>query len=260
MNLDDFKKIADTPEKKIATDNCIGIFLVGSSLYGTRTPESDFDYTGVFIEPEEYVLGRKNIESVEFKSNSSSSGKRNEAGDLDTTFYSLRKWFDLFSNNNPNQIELLFAPKQNIIYSTEYLKTIIDNRGLFTSLKCYHSMKGYAHAQRDRLQLKSGRNTGRTWLQEKFGFDTKLAMHNIRLYLECVQILKEGKIDFPLAENKMLIDIKQGKYSFEEFVKRSEELKNLCDLVYANSSLQHSPNHEEISKLQIMLYKKFLNL
>ena len=31
----------DTPERKMAVDNCIFLFLTGSHLYGTNTPNSD---------------------------------------------------------------------------------------------------------------------------------------------------------------------------------------------------------------------------
>lgn len=108
-----------------------------------------------------------------------------------------------------------------------------------------------------RLKLKSGNNTGRKELQEKFGYDVKLAHHNIRLYLECIQLLKEGRIEFPLKENKMLLDIKLGLWSKDDFFAKSEQLSAMCETVYANSKLQSEPDLEAISKLQMELYEEF---
>ena len=40
-------------------------YKVGSHLYGTNTPASDVDYSGVFVAPEEYYLGLDSVEEVD---------------------------------------------------------------------------------------------------------------------------------------------------------------------------------------------------
>ena len=77
--------------------------ISGSRAYGTSTPESDTDYRGVFILPEDHILGTKYTEQVSDSTN-------------DTTFYELKRFLQLVEQNNPNILELLNIPDDCIIY------------------------------------------------------------------------------------------------------------------------------------------------
>lgn len=255
MNLTDIKPKSE--QQEMAIKNCIFFCRVGSHLYGTNTPESDDDFTGIFIPDKEYVLGKRVIEQVEFNTNPSSSGKRNTKDDLDCTLFALDKWTTMCVNNNPNRLEIFFAPDNCILHITDLGKRLFAARDLFISLDAYNSFKGYSHEQMRRLKLKSGNNNGRLDLIEKYGYDVKMASHNIRLYLECIQLLKQGSIEFPLHESGLLLDIKRGKVTYDEFLNKSAELAALCDIVYANSKLQSHPNLKDVNKLQISLYEDF---
>ncbi len=259
MKLEDFRKLCTTPEQHLVMDNCIAIMRVGSNLYGTVTPESDDDFTGIFIAPESYKLGRKHIDFLEMKSNKSSSGKRNQKGDLDCTFYELDKWFGLLSNNNPNQLELLFVNKLNLIHTTPIFEEILKNRALFISTKCRHSFSGYAFSQLKRNECKSGNQTGRKDLIALHGFDPKLLSHALRLYTECLDLLVKGEIEFPLYNNQELLHIKKGLMPYEDFQERCRFYEPLIEKAYIESKLQHTPNHEAIHDLQVKLYRDFYN-
>jgi predicted nucleotidyltransferase len=245
-----------TPEKKLVVENCIAFLRVGSQLYGTNSPNSDEDFVGVYIEPEEYRVGRKRCEFVEFKSNPSSSGKRNQKGDLDCTFYGLDKWFGLLAGNNPNQLELLFVNQGNVLHKTEAFDKVIANRHLFISKKLKHSFAGYAYSQLERNKVKSGNQTGRKDLIEKFGFDPKLLSHALRLYVESYDLLVRGEIEFPLYNNQELLDIKQGLVPYEKFQERCAFYEPLIEKAYIESKLPHSPDLDGISKLQVELYNQ----
>jgi len=256
MKLEDLK--TDTPEQEMAKKNCIFFCRVGSHMYGTNTPESDDDFMGVFIPDEDYVLGwNKKVEQVEFRTNPSSSGKANQVGDVDCTLYSLPKWIKLAAGNNPNILEIFFAPENCVLHINGLGKMLMDEYALFVSQKAYHSFKGYSHSQLEKLKTKKNNDTGRRHLVEKYGFDTKLALHNMRLLLESIQLMKGGKIEFPLAENKLLLDVKRGKYSEEEFFKKSDALVQMCDLAFASSTIPFAPNHEKISDLQKSMLLKY---
>jgi predicted nucleotidyltransferase len=230
-------------------------------MYGTTTENSDDDYTGIFFPDKKYTMGIKGIEQVEFRTNSTKSGKHNTKEDQDVVLYALRKWIQLAMNNNPNILELLFSPKNCVLINSPIWQRLYDNRHLFLSLKIFHSFRGYAHSQRKRLELKSGNNTGRTDLIEKYGFDVKLASHNIRLYLECIQLLKEEQITFPLPERQLVLQIKTGQWSgeegFQKFIKLSDELSVRCQTLYDNSKLRYSPAQEEINDLLIDIQEDY---
>ena len=249
--------VPKTVEQKLAVDGCIFLVKSGSTLYGTRTENSDDDAIGVFIEPEEYRLGRKRVETVDFKTNSNSSGKRNQKGDLDVTMHSLDKFVGLAINNNPTIVELFFAPDNCLIHVTDIGKEFLASYPLFVSKKLYHALGGYAYQQIERNELKSGNNNGRQDLIQKFGYDVKLVSHAIRLYMESVELLGTGSLIFPLKENQKLLDIKQGRWTYEQCKAETDRLKTLSDAVYASSKVRYAPDKEAIDDLQVKLYRSF---
>jgi predicted nucleotidyltransferase len=267
MKLTDIQPKND--EQEMALRNCIFFCRTGSQLYGTSTPESDDDFTGIFVPDRDYVIGKKKaltpagnpsgdtLEQIEFNTNPSTSRKRNTKDDVDCMLFSLDKWTTMCANNNPNRLEVFFAPKNCILHMTELGGRLFAARDNFISLDSYNSFKGYSHEQMRRLKLKSGNNNGRQDLIEKYGYDVKMASHNIRLYMECIQLLKQGSIEFPLSESGFILDMKRGKVTYEEFIAKSEQLAALCDAVYANSKLPAHPNLDAINKLQISIYEDF---
>jgi uncharacterized protein len=126
--------------------NILKVFecITGSKLYGTNTPISDTDIRGIFIQsPYSYNLIQETITEKE----------------TDTSFYALRKFMYLCSQNNPNIIEMLFVPDDLIISQTTNIwKTIIKNRHLFPAKKAANRFIGYAKQQLKRIK------THRSWL------------------------------------------------------------------------------------------------
>ena len=184
MNLDEIRKLLAgkrelTAEQNMALNNCILFFRTGSHLYGTATPESDDDYTGVFVPDPAYVFGKKyapgssqRLEQVEFNTNPSDSGKRNSKEDTDCMMFTLDKWTSMCLDNNPNRLELFFAPQNCRLFLHPTGQKLMDNYNLFLSLNSYGSFRGYSHQQMKRIKLKSGNNNGRVDLIEKYGYDT----------------------------------------------------------------------------------------
>lgn len=243
-------------EQQIAQENLIYKVQNGSHLYGTTIETSDTDFVGIFIPPKEYVLGIKRCDQVEYSTKLSKT-KRNQKEDTDYTVYSLLKFIHLAMNNNPNIIELLYAPVNCIIHRTVYSDILLAHRNEFLSKKAYHTFKGYAYAQRNKLMVKKENMTGRTELVEKYGYDTKFASHLIRLLMECHQILVEGTIILPLPQNNYIRDIKLGEYTLDDIFVKAEELEKLVDLAYTTSTLQNRCNEEKINKLQINLLEYY---
>lgn len=140
----------------MALDNCIGLFVTGSHLYGTSTPASDHDYEGIFIGTPEYEIGMKSCDEVNFSTGN--HNEKNTKDDIDCKLYSLKKYFSLAQNNNPNKVEYFFVPDDLFVYRNDkYWKQIVDNKDLFLSLKIKHSFGGYAHAQKKKLLTKKKR-------------------------------------------------------------------------------------------------------
>lgn len=243
-------------ERDMALKNIAYKIRTGSKMYGTDTKESDDDFAGIFIPDKDYVLGIKKIEQVELTQKLSKT-KRNSKGDVDYTIYAITKFIPLAIANNPNIIEFLYAPRNCQLFTSEYSDELIENRNWFLSKKAYHTFKGYAYSQRQKLLIKKENMTGRTEIVEKYGWDVKFGSHLIRLLLECLEILTEKTISFPLRQNNLVRDIKLGNYELEWVLNKASEIEKLIDIAYVQSDLQHSSDLKNINELQMFLLEAF---
>jgi len=125
-------------------DQLIFMTLAGSHMYGMATPESDIDKRGVCVPPRNVVMGfARNFNQQEFEGE-------------DTVVFSLVKFMDLAVKNNPNILELLFAPEECIETMHPTWERLLERRDDFLSAKCYYSFTGYAHSQLKRLRTHRG--------------------------------------------------------------------------------------------------------
>lgn len=83
----------------------IPLYLVirGSHAYGTNIPTSDIDYSGVFIQPMDKILGFSYVEQINDDKN-------------DIVIYELRRFLELLGKNNPTVLELLNTPEDCVVY------------------------------------------------------------------------------------------------------------------------------------------------
>jgi hypothetical protein len=106
----------------------------GSRAYGTALPTSDTDIRGVFIMPEDQVLGNGYVEQVNDKKN-------------DITYYEVGRFLDLLKTNNPNILELLNAPEDCIQHKHPLFDKILEHKDEFITKQCRNSFGGYAVQQ-----------------------------------------------------------------------------------------------------------------
>lgn len=112
-------------------------FVRGSTLYNTNIETSDVDYGGVFILPNEKLIGLP-----DFYQDQISDEKH------DTTYYEFNRWVELLMKANPNALESLFVPTDKVIGDIHpAVQLIIDNRDMFLTKECFKSLSGYAYAQ-----------------------------------------------------------------------------------------------------------------
>ena len=150
FSLDNIK--AKSEDQQMALDNCIAIWRTGSHLYGTSTPTSDEDYEGIFIEEPEYIVGIKRCDEADFGTGSNNT--RNTKEDTDLKLYSLRKFMSLVALNNPNKVESLYVPIDQVVYQGSHFNYFLElqkNASLFLSKKLKHSFSGYAFEQKKKF-------------------------------------------------------------------------------------------------------------
>ena len=132
------------------------VTLHGSQAYGLANEFSDVDVKGICVPPPEveYNLFHRfeqaeNPASLESKFSHLKNPKNPK---FESTIYSLRKFFLLAAEVNPNIIELLHTdPKDHFVCHPLMLK-LLENRNLFLSNKARYTFAGYACAQAKKIE------------------------------------------------------------------------------------------------------------
>lgn len=91
----------------------------------------------------------------------------------------------------------------------------------------------------------------RTELFLKHGYDTKFGMHCIRLLLEGMELLDTGRIEFPLKDREMLLDIRNGKWDQQQVLDYAEDLTNEVLKSFEKSHLQEKPDMNKIEEFMV---------
>lgn len=107
---------------------------------------------------------------------------------------------------------------------------------------------------------KKNRNEKRSVLEEQFGYDVKHAMHLIRLLRSGLDILENGIVPVKRPDKDYLMDIRNGKYTYEEIVAESEKLTNKVDEVSKKTKLPDEPNYLLAKEMMLEIYQNQWNL
>lgn len=183
--------------RKVALENEILRGVVGSTAHGTAIDgQDDRDEMGVFVEPPENVCGLTPCEHYIYRDKP--EGVRSGPGDLDLTLYSLRRFCDLAARGNPSVVILLWLPEH--ITKTDLGADLIRLRDAFVSRESGARFLGYLVAQKLKMKGERAHTVNRPELIEKYGYDTKFAMHALRLGYEGIEMMAHGQLTLPVAE------------------------------------------------------------
>ena len=127
------------------------IVIRGSHAYGTNIETSDIDYSGIFVQSMDDILGNKYLEQINDDTN-------------DTVIYEVRRFLELIEKNNPTVLELLNTPEDCILYKDTAFDMILENRDKFITKICSNSFGGYAKMQ---IQKAKGQNKKQNWEKDK---------------------------------------------------------------------------------------------
>lgn len=109
-------------------------------------------------------------------------------------------------------------------------------------------------------QWKTHRNEKRGELEEKYGFDTKHAMHLIRLLRSGCDILEHGVVPVKRNDAEYLKDVRFGKYTYEEVLAESTKLNLRIQELSKDSPLPDEPNYNLAKELMLEIYTKQWNI
>jgi len=158
------------------------LVIRGSHAYGTNIETSDMDFSGVFIQHHDNILGNSYIEQINDDSN-------------DIVIYEIRRFLELLSKNNPTILELLNTPDDCIVYKHPIFDEIIKNKDKFITKLCSKSLGGYAYAQ---IKKAKGQDKKQNWEKDRVVRKTPLDFCYIHIgekSIPLVKYLDDNKLD-----------------------------------------------------------------
>ncbi|WP_208322317.1 nucleotidyltransferase domain-containing protein [Mumia sp. ZJ430] len=229
---------ASEEARRIAEDGLILRTQVGSGVHGTAiSGQDDRDEMGICLEPQSFVTGlarvpsgldaraRLRFEQYERHTVWDQPGglaNRSGAGDLDVIVYSARKWCRLAVSGNPTVLLVLFVPDEEVVFRDEAGAELVANAHRFVSRLAAGRFLGYLRAQRAAMTGGVGARTNRPELVARHGYDTKFAMHALRLGLQGVELMTEGRITLPVPDEDgaYLRAVRRGEVAQAEVLDR----------------------------------------
>lgn len=229
--------------------------LVGSHNYNLNTPESDKDYK-VFVAP--------TFDDLYFN-NQFSKAYIGETADYDV--HDIRKTSSLWWKANVNFLEVLFSEESEMnkrlnVDSKSYLTTMFRYRDDIAKMNLpylYDACIGM-HITKKK-QIDKG-TEGTQHLVDKYGFDTKQAMHSIRILDFLRRFADNDFEDFKGAirykddefGKRHLLDIKNGIYTKETYYEIASSILGIVENNYKELYKAQKPN-EDTNQYLLMMVK-----
>lgn len=109
----------------------------------------------------------------------------------------------------------------------------------------------YAKKACKMIEERLSKATHRAELFTKYGFDVKFGMHLIRLLHEGIELMRTGRLTFPLAQASELRDIRAGRYEMAQVVARADALVEEARRAYEATRLPRGPRMAQVEALVV---------
>ncbi len=178
---------------------------------------------------------------------------------VDLVVHTVGKVCRLALKANPNMLEILFCRDDDVLSMSQMGWELRQMRDKFLSQKAYRAYSGYALGQ---LKIMANHNTdhgARRDSIERWGYDTKNAMHLIRLLLTARTLLAEGRLEVYRSERDFLLAIRRGKYSRHEIQKMADDLDQECRSLSLRSPLPSTPDVAGVEQWLVARQRDWVN-
>lgn len=241
---------------RIAVDGCILRGLVGSTVHGLSNPGTDDrDEMGVCVEPPEYVLGLRRFEHCVARTQP--EGAPSGPGDVDLTVYGLRKFCSLAAKGSPTVLLLFFVRGDDVLEQTDLGRELQALAPAFLSQRTARAFLGYVEAQA--RGLRGERHATRTReLSSAHGYDTKYAMHAMRIAHQGLELFETGGISLPMNEpnRSRLRDVRRGAVPLPEVLGEIDELTQRLTDASDSTGLPEGPDSSRINAFLAEAYPR----
>ena len=251
---------ASDEARRIAEQGLVLRAQVGSGVHGTSIGgQDDRDEMGICLEPPAFVTGLARVSAgtqtdrtVRFEQyerhtawdRTGGVANRSGAGDLDVIVYSARKWARLALDGNPTVLLLLFVPDAEVVFRDEAGAELVDHADRFVSVQAAHRFLGYLRSQRAAMTGQVGAHTNRPELVALHGYDTKYAMHALRLGLQGVELLTTGRITLPVPEpdRAYLRSVRHGDVPLDDVLARLADADQQLSALAGTATVPAQPD------------------
>ena len=121
--------------------------------------------------------------------------------------------------------------------------------------------KRYKHARQQWEQYRSWlkhRNPARAALESKHGYDTKHAMHLVRLQRMAMEILETGEVRVRRPDREELLQVRDGAWSYDDLIERSEAMTQRVEELRGRSALPEDPDYDVLNALCVEIVEGVL--
>ncbi|TAL29045.1 MAG: hypothetical protein EPN98_21625 [Phenylobacterium sp.] len=106
---------------------------------------------------------------------------------------------------------------------------------------------------------KEERNEKRAALESAHGYDTKHAMHLVRLMRMAIEILGEGIVRVRRPDAEELLAVRGGAWSYDQLMQFAEEMETRLGTIAAESRLPHAPDRKKIDEVLVSVVGDFID-
>lgn len=223
--------------------------LFGSHNYNLNHEGSDKDYKA-FVLPtfEDLYYGKSFSTSV-------------VGEDFDYDVHDIRKTGELFWKTNINFIEVLYSKEFNanpkFHYFTDWL---LDKRDKLVTMNLPYFYSACVGMHYEKMKRAQGKGTASTaWMIEKYGWELKEGTHAFRVIDFLARFAESDFTDFESAlrynteDNNFIREVRQGKYSFEEF-QYAMQMKMKLETIPLKEKYNQPPNENLKSCLEESIF------
>jgi uncharacterized protein len=229
---------------------------VGSLVHGLSNPGTDDrDEMGVCVEPPEYLLGFRRFEHFVYRTQP--EGRPSGPGDLDLVVYGLRKYCHLALKGSPTVLLPLFVSDEHVVARTDLGRELQALAPAFVSRAAGRAFLGYLDAQR--RGLTGERHATRTReLSPEHGYDTKYAMHALRIAHQGIELLEEGRITLPVAEpaRTALREGRAGAVPLDEVLDRLDAATAALDHACESANVPERSDVARVDAFVVRAYRR----
>jgi len=94
-------------------------------------------------------------------------------------------------------------------------------------------------------------------LKHDLNYDAKNMMHVFRLLKMCLEIAEENTLSIWRLDRNELLEIRNGKFSYGELIKKTHEILEQIDFAYEASNLPDKINVLEVDMLLVKVRNNF---